>query len=223
MHDSLDGNAGLAARTLGEIAKTLPGATAVFRRHKLDFCCGGDISLAEAAKRKSLDLDAVENELAALVTPKQVIPEEPGALIDRIIEGYHNVHRRELPELLLLAQRVEQVHATRSDVPAGLAAALADMTNELTAHMQKEEQILFPMMRRGGSPMIGHPIGMMRHEHTEHGERLNALTVLTNDFEPPADACGTWRALYAGLRKLSDDLMDHIHLENNILFPQFNA
>ncbi|HXP96129.1 MAG TPA: iron-sulfur cluster repair protein YtfE [Telmatospirillum sp.] len=223
MHDSLDGNSGLAARTLGEIATTLPGATAIFRRHKLDFCCGGAISLAEATKRKNLDLKSVENELAALVASKQAIPEEPEALIERIVERYHDVHRRELPELVLLAQRVEHVHAARPEVPVGLAAALAEMTDELCAHMQKEEQILFPMMRRGGNPMIGHPIGMMRHEHTEHGERLDALSVLANDFEPPADACGTWRALYVGLRKLSDDLMDHIHLENNILFPQFNA
>lgn len=162
MHDSLDGNSNLAARTLGEIAATLPGATAVFRRHKLDFCGGGTASLAEAATLKNLDLDGLESELAALAAPEQAIPEEPEALIDRIIERYHQVHRRELPELLLLARHVEHIHAARPDVPAGLAAALADMANELGAHMQKEEQILFPMMRRGGNPMIVHPIGVMR-------------------------------------------------------------
>jgi regulator of cell morphogenesis and NO signaling len=128
-----------------------------------------------------------------------------------------------LPELVLLAQRVEQVHAGRPDAPVGLASALANVKAELESHMEKEEQILFPMMRRGGNPMIGHPIAMMRDEHTEHGERLSALAALAHDFEWPADACGTWQALYIGLRKLSDDLMDHIHLENNVLFPRFNA
>ncbi len=89
--------------------------------------------------------------------------------------------------------------------------------------MQKEEQVLFPLMRAGGAPMIVHPIARMRFEHDEHGERLRRLEALTGNFALPADACPTWAALYTGLRKLVDDLMEHVHLENNVLFPQFAA
>ena len=97
------------------------------------------------------------------------------------------------------------------------------MQDELESHMQKEEQILFPMMLSGGNPMIVHPIGIMRHEHDSHGEELKALAALTGDLTVPAEACTTWRALYAGLAKLTEDLTEHIHIENNILFPKFEA
>ena len=89
--------------------------------------------------------------------------------------------------------------------------------------MQKEEQILFPMMRTGGHPMIVHPIGMMRHEHDDHGEELRTLAALTNDMTPPEGACNSWRALYAGCSKFAEDLTEHIHIENNILFPRFET
>ena len=115
------------------------------------------------------------------------------------------------------------MHRDKPDVPAGLADLLDETALELESHMQKEEAILFPMMQRGGHPMIGQPIGMMRHEHDSHGAQLRALDALTTGGVPPAGACTTWRALYAGTRKLTDDLMEHIHLENNMLFPRFGA
>jgi regulator of cell morphogenesis and NO signaling len=211
-----------ADRSLGEIATSLPGATAVFRRHKLDFCCGGAVSLAEAAARKGLPLERLTEELAAL-DPAAVpqAPEDPAALIDHILSRYHQVHRRELPELIRLSRRVETVHREHPQVPAGLAAALEAMLDELEQHMQKEEQILFPMLRRGGHPFVAQPIARMRAEHGEHGQRLRLIEQLSHGAVPPAEACPTWRALYAGVRKLGDDLMEHIHLENNLLFPAF--
>ena len=93
----------------------------------------------------------------------------------------------------------------------------------LESHMQKEEQVLFPLMLAGGNPMIVHPIAMMRHEHDECGEELRAIAALTGDMTVPDDACNSWRALYAGLAKLAEDLTEHIHIENNILFPRFEA
>ncbi len=214
---------GFAARPVGEIAAALPGATAVFRKHKLDFCCGGEAPLAEAAAARGASLPTLEAELAALVPDAAAAPQETDALIDLIETRYHATHRRELPELIRLARRVEAVHGDKAAAPRGLAELLQTMSAELEDHMQKEEQVLFPLMRRGGHPMIGHPIGMMRHEHDGHGEHLRALEALTAGGEPPAEACNTWRALYAGTRKLTDDVMEHIHLENNILFPRFGA
>lgn len=214
---------GFATRRVAEIAAALPGSTAVFRKHKLDFCCGGDVPLAEAAARRGASLPAIEAELATLLPREATAPEGTGALIDLIETRYHATHRRELPELIRLARRVEAVHGDKPEAPRGLADLLEEMGAELESHMQKEEAVLFPMMRDGGHPMIGHPIAMMRHEHDDHGEHLRALEALTNNGVPPAGACNTWRALFAGTRKLADDLMEHIHLENNILFPRFGA
>ncbi|MEQ8700518.1 MAG: iron-sulfur cluster repair protein YtfE [Bauldia litoralis] len=217
-------SAALIAMPLGEIARTRPGATAVFRRHGLDFCCGGGHSLAEAATEKGLAPDTIAAELAALDPGNApTVPREPARLIDHILARYHEVHRQELPELIKLAMRVEVAHRGHPKVPAGIADALRELETELVSHMLKEEQVLFPLMRAGGAPMIVHPIARMRHEHDEHGERLRRIEVMTDDFTLPEDACPTWAALYTGLSKLVNDLMEHVHLENNVLFPQFAA
>jgi regulator of cell morphogenesis and NO signaling len=212
-----------AETPLGEIATALPGATAVLHRHRLDFCCGGGATLAEAARKRGLDAGAIAAELAALTPGASELPEETEALIALILERFHAGHRRDLPELIRLARKVEAVHRERADVPKGLADLLDETALELEQHMQKEEAVLFPMMQRGGHPMIGMPISMMRHEHDGHGENLERLAALTNDFTPPEDACRTWRALYGGLQHLREELMLHIHAENNILFPQFGS
>lgn len=210
-------------RTLADIAATLPGATAIFRRRKLDFCCGGRVALAQAAAERGLVLGELEAELdsvAALGLPAGN-PDGTDELLGVIETRYHAVHRQELPELVRLARRVEAAHKDHPAVPGGIAALLEQMNNELEQHMQKEEQILFPLMRRGGHPMIGQPIAVMMAEHDDHGAHLRSLEALTREFTVPDDACPTWRALCIGAKKLADDLMDHIHLENNVLFPRF--
>ena len=215
-----------AGQSIGQLAVELPGATAVFRRLKLDFCCGGHLSLAEAVQGKGLALQDVLAELSALQRPDSApapAAADPGALIDHIISRYHDVHRAQLPELIRMAHRVETVHRGKPGVPAGLAGFLETLQTELTQHMDKEEAILFPMLKAGGNPFVVHPIGMMRAEHVDHGAALEHLNALTNDTHPPAGACNTWRALYAGVAQLRDDLIDHIHLENNVLLPQFET
>jgi regulator of cell morphogenesis and NO signaling len=211
-----------AQQAIGQIAVELPGATAVFRRLKLDFCCGGQVALDEACASQGLAVDTVLAELSRLDRPAvQAAPQNPAAMIDHILERYHAVHREQLPELIRMARRVEAVHRDSPDVPAGLADHLEDMQAELLEHMEKEENILFPMLKAGGSPMVRHPILVMRDEHTSHGAQLDRLLALCHNTQPPAGACNTWRALYAGIAQLSDDLVNHIHLENNLLFPRF--
>lgn len=212
---------GFSDRQVADIAATLPGATQVFRTHNIDYCCGGQVSLASAAAAKGVPLPTLETELAALATAGEVAPQPTGDLIEHILTRYHEVHRRELPELVRLAARVEERHVDNAAAPRGLHAALQELTEALESHMQKEEQILFPLMLRGGHPMIGGPIGVMRHEHDEHGERLANLETLARGFALPPEACSTWRALYAGVRKLIDDVHEHVHLENNVLFARF--
>jgi len=209
---------------IGQIAVALPGATAVFRRLKLDFCCGGQISLRQAVQDKQLDIDAVLRELGSLQR-SDTLPETPtpAALIDHILTRYHAVHREQLPELIRMARRVEAVHRDHPQVPVGLADLLEQAEGELLEHMQKEEEILFPALKGGQSALAAYPILVMRDEHTSHGEMLEQLMALTHDAVPPAGACNTWRALYAGIGQLGDDLINHIHLENNVLFPQFEA
>lgn len=211
-----------AEQAIGQIAVQLPGATAVFRRLKLDFCCGGQVSLREAATAKGLDVPAVMEELSGLQR-SDAMPEaaSPDTLIDHLLARYHEVHRAQLPELIRMARRVEAVHRDHPDVPAGLADTLENVEQELLSHMRKEEVVLFPLLRAGSHPMVGQPIAMMRMEHTDHGESLERLAQLTHDATPPAGACNTWRALYAGIAQFNDDLINHIHLENNVLFPQF--
>ena len=206
---------------LGQIAVALPGSTAIFRKLKLDFCCGGQISLADACEQKGLDAERVASELSTLVRSDAVpAVQDANALIDHILQRYHEVHRQQLPELIRMARRVEAVHREHPMVPAGLAELLEEMEAELLDHMAKEEHILFPMLREG-DPIATQPIRIMRHEHFSHGEQVEKLAGMTHDHTPPPDACNTWRALYSGIAQLTDDLISHIHLENNVLFPMF--
>lgn len=207
-------------QAIGQIAVERPGATAIFRRLKLDFCCGGQVSLAEACERKGLDLARVVDELAGLRRDDTApLSPDPIALIDHILTRYHAVHREQLPELVRMARRVEAVHRDHPEVPHGLAGHLEAMEVELLEHMEKEEQVLFPAIEDGRADLLG-PITVMRDEHTGHGEHLERLAALTRDHTPPPGACNTWRALYAGTAQLTNDLISHIHLENNVLFPR---
>jgi regulator of cell morphogenesis and NO signaling len=210
-------------QSLGQIARQLAGATAVLHAYGLDFCCNGNRTLRAAASSAGLDAGAIVQRLQTLRPMAQsderdwaVAP--PGELIAHILERYHAVHREQLPELIRLARRVEQVHGERAECPVGLADYLCAMEQALESHMQKEEMILFPMLQRGAGAMADGPIHVMRLEHDEHGLALQHLAELTNNITPPDAACTTWRALYTGLRTMREDLMRHIHLENNILF-----
>jgi len=176
-----------------------------------------NIGRVEARYAPGLSTEAI----AAAQTQEPPAPSEPSALIDHILTRFHEVHRQQLPELIRLATAVESVHADHAAAPHGLAALLKSMHSELLQHMEKEEDILFPMLRRGANPFVVHPIGVMRTEHDEHAERLAELTALAGDATPPVDACTTWRQLCAGVRQFADDLQRHIQLENDVLFPQF--
>ena len=209
-------------QSIGSIAVQIPGATAIFRKLKLDFCCGGQQPLAKACADKGLDTEQVLQAIQSL-QHKTELPKTPTpvVLIDHILQRYHEVHRQQLPELIRMARRVEAVHRDHPSVPQGLADHLETMEQELLDHMAKEEQILFPMLKQEFNPMVVHPIGMMRHEHVSHGAQLEKLANLTSNHQPPIGACNTWQALYAGTARLTEDLIEHIHTENNLLFPMF--
>ena len=209
-------------QAIGQIAVELPGATAIFQRLKLDFCCGGQFSLAQAASEKGLDVQAIMGELMGLQRTNAPLENtSTSALIDHVLARYHAVHREQLPELIRMARRVEAVHRDHPLVPNGLTVLLEEAEQDLLSHMMKEENILFPMLKAGGNPFVSQPISMMRSEHSQHGAMLEQLMAVCDNANAPQGACNTWRALYAGISQLHEDLLNHIHLENNILFSQF--
>lgn len=142
----------------------------------------------------------------------------PEQLINHIFTRFHQQHREQLPELIRLARRVEQVHGSQPACPNGLAEHLEDMQQELESHMLKEEQILFPMLRRGEQQLARGPISVMRFEHEQHEQGLSTLYKLTQNLTLPAGACRTWQALYEQATLFCVDLEEHIRLENDILF-----
>ncbi|MDO8352983.1 MAG: hemerythrin domain-containing protein [Aestuariivirga sp.] len=143
------------------------------------------------------------------------------ALIDHIVSHYHEIHRQELPDLLALARKVERVHHDVPEAPLGLAHVLERLSAELETHMQKEEFVLFPAMQQGVKEDIMQPITMLRHEHEDHAGAIRLLEELARGFAVPEGACGSWQRLYAGLKKLCEDISEHIRVENDVLFPRF--
>ena len=142
-------------------------------------------------------------------------------IIDHILPRYHDTHRRQLEELVPLAEKVADVHAGK--FPAEVVSLLHTIQNELLSHMMKEERILFPMLKQGAGRAAAMPVRMMMHEHTEHEAALERLLEVTGNLQAPADACRSWQRLYSLAQELVDDLRDHIDLEDNILFARVLA
>ncbi|HAK54628.1 MAG TPA: iron-sulfur cluster repair di-iron protein [Acidobacteria bacterium] len=212
--------------SVGSLAAEHPLATRVFARHEIDYCCGGGRPLGEACAEKGLDTEAVIDEIR-----KELETTDPskgrwdqaalGDLIDHILTTYHRSLDEELPRLQSMAERVLDVHRDKDPerLPELLSVFLG-LKSELEEHMVKEEQILFPMIRSGQGAMATGPIAAMEHDHASVGAVLRRLQELTDGYEVPAGACDTWRALWHGLAALEEALHEHIHLENNILFPR---
>jgi len=211
-------------QSLGDLVTVNPAAAKVFHRFQLDYCCGGTQSLAEACVPRGLDPQTVlrEIEAAGEKAPAEARWDERplGELIQHILDRYHTPLKTELPRLAELARKVERVHAGKPECPAGLADLLADVRLAVDSHLAKEEQILFPIILDGRGPMARMPVQVMLREHEDHGESLRRIRELTHDLALPDYACVSFRELYRALAQLEVDLMDHIHLENNILFPR---
>lgn len=215
----------LRTRTVGDIAAKMAGATVVFRSFKIDFCCNGDLVLADAARQRGLDIGALEQALAALDagTADAAVEMDSAQLTDHIESRYHHAHRRTLPELIALSRKVEAVHRAHPKVPAGLCDVLQRMEEELESHMVDEEQRLFPAMRQQASQQIDALIPELQHQHDDHGALLRQVETLTEEFSLPEGACRSWQALYVGTAQFAEDLIQHIHLENDVLFPRFTC
>lgn len=211
---------------VGQLATDHPLATRVFARHGIDYCCGGGKPLAEACSKAGVEteqiLTEIEKELHVPDPSVERWGEAPlSDLVDHILSTYHRPLDEELPRLEAMARRVHTVHGDKDPkMFSELLSVYLALKSELDGHMAKEEGILFPMIQQGQGQQGGGPIAVMQDEHVSAGAALRRLRELTGDYEVPAGACNTWRALWHGLAALEESLHQHIHLENNILFPR---
>lgn len=218
------------ASPIGALVAAQPALARVFERLGIDYCCGGKLTLAAACTRSRLDLPttlaALESALASLATvPAKVNVAAMGLaeLADHIVATHHAWLKAELPRLVEMSHRVATKHGWRDARLPQVAAAVSDLANDMLVHMQKEEMALFPLVRRieaGARGDISAPIAQMEVEHETAGRLTARLRLLTDGFTPNAEACNTHRALLAGLADFEADLHQHVHKENNILFPR---
>lgn len=212
--------------TVAQLVTTRPNAVKALQRHGIDFCCGGGRPLDEACAARGLDPDTLLAEVDALDTagrrPLRSWETAPlDELIDHILERHHRPLDAELPRLDALVRKVTAVHHDKDPkTMVDLRAAWSELQEDLLPHMEKEEQLLFPWIREGQGASAGAPIQVMEIEHQRVGELLSTIRRLTGAYTVPAEACGSWRALWQGLEALEADLHEHIHLENNVLFPR---
>ena len=154
----------------------------------------------------------------AAATPADVslADRAPEELVAFIVERYHEPLREDLPRLAQMAHKVERVHGEKPGCPLGLGEHLSTWGNAVLDHLDKEEQVLFPSLS-SPDPAV---VAALAREHDDHAGALGRTRELTGDLVPPPHACTTWRALYAGLDQLERELMEHVHIENHLLFPR---
>jgi regulator of cell morphogenesis and NO signaling len=230
----------ITEKTVRELALEKPGAMRVFEKLGIDYCCGGKQSLEQACREASLQVGEVLDSLEVAERSAEKIQRDrdwnasPLAdLILHISNTHHKYTREEIARLGPLFPKVCSVHGNNHPELLQLRDTFAGLAQELTAHMMKEEMILFPHITRmeaaashktspPPSPFgsVQNPVSMMEHEHDSAGNALYALRQASHGYTAPPDACVSFRALYQALVEFEADLHQHIHLENNILFPR---
>jgi regulator of cell morphogenesis and NO signaling len=226
-------------QTVRDLAVENPSATRVFEKFGIDYCCGGGKSLREACQAANVAPDKLVELLQAADRGKSTNgnkdwKSEPlSELIDHIVETHHAYTREELDRLEPLLAKVCSVHGQRHPELLRIQQLFAGLSQELTMHMMKEEQVLFPYINRMEEAVlerrplmpsmfgtVQNPVQMMMHEHDSAGQVLHEMRELSAGYTAPQDACVSFQTLYRTLDEFERDLHQHIHLENNILFPR---
>ncbi len=225
---------------VGDIVVHYPRLRITLEKLGIDYCCGGTKSLLAACEAAGQDcqavLDALKTSLTEIIEHNETDWDAAGlgGLVDHIVDTHHAFMKEQLPRLEALLIKVQHAHgAQHGDMLEKLRSKYSSIRSELEPHLMKEEEILFPsikaidafMLGTGERPVIhcgsvAHPINQMGHEHDAAGAALADMRTLTNNYALPPDACPTFAALYEGLEAMEADLHEHIHLENNILFPK---
>jgi regulator of cell morphogenesis and NO signaling len=230
--------AGANDETLGEIAAKDLRKAQIFKKHGLDFCCGGKKTVKQACADKGLDVTIIEKELqdADNIPAARPLPYNDWSLdflADYIVNTHHTYVRKNLPDIRAYAAKVARVHGGRHPELEPVYQLVEAVNEELTSHMMKEENILFPYIRQlakaaaQNAPLsaphfgsVQSPIRLMEMEHEQVGRNFEEIRTLTGGYTLPEDACASYSLLYRLLAEFEDDLHLHIHLENNILFPK---
>jgi regulator of cell morphogenesis and NO signaling len=223
-------------QTLAAIVTNDHAAVAVFERYDLDFCCKGKRSLAEACMEKGIPLDKITAELEQLQAPSSTkrMPfseMNAGQLVSYILVHHHFYVKQAMPTILTHLQKVASKHGDRFPYMKKVFELFTIVSEEMTLHMQKEEHILFPRIKEVGfqfekqdhisvpEGFISAPVKVMEMEHEHAGELLYEIRTLTSNYTAPPDACTTFQVSLAELKEFEEDLHEHVHLENNLLFP----
>ncbi|HWR35340.1 MAG TPA: iron-sulfur cluster repair di-iron protein [Clostridia bacterium] len=230
-----------ANKTVREFAVELPSAIRVFEKFGIDYCCGGGKTLVEVCSAAKLPVETVLDTLSRAESEREHLSEGQSDyrtmpladLIAHIVTRHHNYVRDELPRLEHLLGKVAAKHGPNHPEVPQVQPVFAALSQELTMHLMKEEEVLFPYIVRmeeaavakepAPPPSFGsvqNPVRMMMSEHDSAGDALRRMRQLTSDYTVPADGCMSFHALYEGLADFEADLHQHIHLENNILFPR---
>jgi regulator of cell morphogenesis and NO signaling len=224
-------------KTVREYAIETPGATRVFEKLKIDYCCGGRRSLSDACAAAGVGVGEVERLLEAAgtpaATPVAVQSGKLSELIDYILEKHHTFTRDEMERITALADKVATKHGGNHPELLTVRELFAKLCEDLRPHMFKEEMILFPYIKQleqaaaAGRPApyapfgtVANPVRLMMLEHDTAGEILRELRATSDDYSAPADGCVSYQTLYSALEEFEADLHQHIHLENNVLFPR---
>lgn len=222
---------------IGELVAQNYRTASIFKQNKIDFCCNGNRTIADAAEQKKLDVSSLlkDLELASSSQSDGNIDFNSwhlDLLADYIEKTHHRYVEAKIPEIMPYLQKVVRVHGDRYPELFEVFELFKASAGELTTHMKKEELILFPFVRKmidakakgekvqASFGSVQNPIKAMMVEHDNEGERFRTIADLTEDYTPPVDACNTYRVTYALLEEFENDLHKHIHLENNILFPK---
>lgn len=213
----------IRTRPVGEVVAEDYRRGAVFKQFGIDFCCGGGRTVEEACARKDVDIEALERALSASDLPRgeDRAPDprswEPAFLADYIVQVHHSYVRDSLPVLQAFSDKVARVHGNHTPELVSVNRKVQELAGEMEAHMAAEETEVFPAIKAGEG--AGAALPQMEEEHEAAGGLMADIRSLTSDFVPPAEACATWRAMYAKLEEFESDLHRHVHLENNVLFP----
>ena len=230
----------ITEKTVRELALENPAATRVFEKLGIDYCCGGHQTLEQACHAAQVSIDQVLESLAAAKQPLPASQNEPdwqseplGDLISHITNTHHRYTRDVTARLTPLFAKVCSVHGANHSELMQLREIFAGLAQELTSHLMKEEMVLFPFIVRMEQAVIEkapiltppfgtvqNPVAMMKHEHDSAGNALHAMREISRGYSSPPDACASYQTLYKALAELEADLHQHIHLENNILFPR---
>lgn len=227
----------ISNRTVGSIVSDNFATSRVFKRYGIDFCCGGNLTLSAACHAAGVDVDSVVEALKCDDVNVGVIPFDSwptDLLIDYVLKIHHRGIRAKGPRLLADIEHVAKHHGERHPELVSLIDHFRNSLEDLELHLQKEEQVLFPycyqlfeaslagerhsMMHCG---TVANPIRVMLREHNDEGTRYKFIRTLMNDFRAPEDACPSYRLMLEDLEAFMDGLFEHIHIENNILFPRF--